>query len=79
MARSGMKADILVFQLDNLKVLQPEYVNDLPQGAPRWIQGVDGYEYIMCSGVMTYIYGQATGGAIPFSFSLGLHWFLLTA
>jgi N-acyl-D-amino-acid deacylase len=32
----GMKADINVFQLENLRVFQPEYVNDLPEDAPRW-------------------------------------------
>ena len=57
----GMKADINVFQLDNLKVFQPSYVNDLPQDAPRWIQEVEGYEYTMVAGVMTFVDGQPTG------------------
>ena len=48
----GMKADINVFMLDNLKVFQPQYVNDLPEDAPRWIQNVTGYEYTMCAGTM---------------------------
>ena len=50
-----------VFQLDNLKVFQPAYVNDLPQAAPRWIQEVEGYEYTMVAGVMTFVNGQPTG------------------
>ena len=72
-----------MFQLDKLKVHQPQYVNDLPKDAPRWIQGaplsaarpprpgpranrcaradVEGYEYTMVSGVMTFIAQQPTG------------------
>ena len=38
----GMKADINVIDIDKLNVNAPKYVNDLPEGAARWIQSVDG-------------------------------------
>ena len=37
--RSRCGCAVNVFQLDKLKVHQPQYVNDLPKDAPRWIQG----------------------------------------
>ena len=39
----GKKADINVIDLEALKVLQPEYVHDLPEQASRWVQYVEGY------------------------------------
>eukprot|EP01045_Picozoa_sp_COSAG04_P028586 COSAG04_NODE_4476_length_2067_cov_2.118394_4_plen_115_part_00 len=39
---AGQKADINVIDLQRLKVLQPEYVHDLPEDASRWVQEVEG-------------------------------------
>ena len=39
---AGQKADINVIDLQRLKVLQPEYVHDLPEDASRWVQQVEG-------------------------------------
>ena len=39
---TGMRADINVIDLDNLRLHPPEYVNDLPGGAGRLVQRADG-------------------------------------
>ena len=57
----GMKADINVIDLNSINVNEPTYVNDLPTGAARWIQSVKGYRLTMCSGVITFENGTATG------------------
>lgn len=61
---AGKKADINVIDLASLKILQPEYVHDLPEQASRWVQYTEGYEMTMCSGVITFMQGQPTG-ALP--------------
>ena len=58
---AGMKADINVIDMDRISVLQPRHVNDLPTGAHRWLQGVQGYDMTIVSGVVTFIQGQPTG------------------
>jgi hypothetical protein len=60
----GKKADINVFDLATLDVEAPEYVNDMPMNAGRWVQGVKGYDMTVCSGVVTFEHGQPTG-ALP--------------
>lgn len=60
----GKKADVNVFDLATLDVLPPEYVNDMPLNAGRWVQGVKGYDMTICSGVVTFEQGQPTG-ALP--------------
>ena len=57
----GMKADINVIDLNSINVNEPTYVHDLPTGAARWVQGVEGYRLTMCSGVVTFENGTATG------------------
>ena len=49
----GMKANINIFDLDDLKINPPEYVNDLPGGSPRLATPVTGYRATMVSGVLT--------------------------
>ncbi len=49
-----------VTQRDN----RPEMVFDLPGGARRLIQKVDGYQATICSGEVTWLGGEATG-AMP--------------
>ena len=58
---AGMKADINVIDMDRISVLQPRHVNDLPTGAHRWLQGVQGYDMTIVSGAVTFIQGQPTG------------------
>ena len=42
----GMLADIVVYDLENLKVKPMETVRDLPDGEWRRVQKADGYRYI---------------------------------
>ena len=60
----GYKADLNVIDLPRLAVHRPQYVNDLPEGASRWIQAVDGYDLTMLSGAVTFQHGRHTG-ALP--------------
>jgi len=46
----GMRADINVIDFDNLKVLAPEVIYDLPAGGKRVFQKADGYKYTLVSG-----------------------------
>jgi N-acyl-D-amino-acid deacylase len=57
----GLRADINVIDHDNLKLQPPQWVNDLPGGASRMIQGVDGYDLTMVAGVATREAGADTG------------------
>eukprot|EP01043_Picozoa_sp_COSAG02_P051111 COSAG02_NODE_5339_length_4421_cov_1.716104_7_plen_279_part_00 len=54
----GKKADVNVFNLATLDVMPPEYVNDMPLNAGRWVQGVKGYDMTICSGVVTFEHGH---------------------
>mmetsp|Transcript_130204 Transcript_130204/g.404974 ORF Transcript_130204/g.404974 Transcript_130204/m.404974 type:complete len:686 (-) Transcript_130204:80-2137(-) len=60
----GLKADINVIALDKLQLHRPVWRNDLPTGAGRWVQSVDGYEMTLVSGRKTFEAGQPTG-ALP--------------
>jgi len=62
--RAGMKADINIIDLGGLNVMAPEFVYDLPMGAGRWKQAAVGYRLTLCSGVITFKNGIATG-ALP--------------
>eukprot|EP00747_Dinoflagellata_sp_TGD_P207901 gnl/TRDRNA2_/TRDRNA2_81434_c0_seq1.p1 gnl/TRDRNA2_/TRDRNA2_81434_c0~~gnl/TRDRNA2_/TRDRNA2_81434_c0_seq1.p1 ORF type:complete len:667 (+),score=132.98 gnl/TRDRNA2_/TRDRNA2_81434_c0_seq1:77-2077(+) len=62
--RPGMKADVNLIDFDKLRVMIPEYKNDLPLGAGRWVQDVAGYKMSIVSGTVTYENGKATG-ALP--------------
>jgi N-acyl-D-amino-acid deacylase len=57
----GMKADLNVIDFDKLHIHAPEYVYDLTAGGARFVQGVDGYRYTVCSGEVTYEDGKPTG------------------
>ncbi len=46
----GMRADINVIDYDNLNVLAPEVIYDLPAGGKRVFQKADGYKYTLVSG-----------------------------
>jgi N-acyl-D-amino-acid deacylase len=57
----GFVADINVIDFNALQLHRPEAIYDLPAGGKRLVQQVDGYRYIIKSGVTTFIAGQHTG------------------
>lgn len=57
----GMKANLNVINMDELKIHQPRLTRDWMR---RWVQDVDGYELTMCGGEITYLHGEPTG-ALP--------------
>lgn len=60
----GMKADLNVIDFDALRIRIPAMAYDLPTGARRLMQQVEGYDYTVCSGQVTFERGEATG-AMP--------------
>jgi N-acyl-D-amino-acid deacylase len=60
----GMKADLNLIDMDNLRLHAPEMVFDLPANGRRFVQHVDGYKYTVVSGEVTYENGEPTG-AMP--------------
>ena len=40
----GMKADLNIIDWEKLKINMPYYTDDLPAGAPRWMQTVSGFK-----------------------------------
>uniref|UniRef100_A0A7S0AFP0 Amidohydrolase 3 domain-containing protein n=1 Tax=Pyrodinium bahamense TaxID=73915 RepID=A0A7S0AFP0_9DINO len=62
--RPGMKADLNLIDFDALRVLPPEFRHDLPLGAGRWVQAVEGYRMTVVSGEVVYEDGRPTG-ALP--------------
>ena len=44
----GAYADLNVIDFEGLRLPQPEFVNDLPNGAGRYIQGASGYGLYHC-------------------------------
>ncbi len=57
----GKKADINVISLDTLELNMPYVARDLPTGAPRLLQGAEGYVMTMVNGEITHRNGQDTG------------------
>jgi len=60
MLKEGLRADINIIDTDNIKLRMHETAYDLPLGAPRLLQGVDGYAATLCKGEITYRNGVAT-------------------
>ena len=60
MAR-GKRADINVFDLDEVAELQPQLVHDFPGGAARYIQRSKGYKATLVNGQVNVRNGQMTG------------------
>ena len=56
-----MRADINVFDIDEVAELQPELVNDFPGGAPRFIQKAKGFKATIVNGEVSLIDGELTG------------------
>ncbi len=59
--REGMAADIVVYDLENLKILPDEIAYDLPAGEWRRIQKAEGYRWILVNGQVTFEDGKCTG------------------
>jgi len=60
----GMAADIVVYDLENLKQVPEglfETVNDLPGGDWRRVRWAEGYRYTLVNGEITFEDGVATG------------------
>jgi N-acyl-D-aspartate/D-glutamate deacylase len=59
--RPGMAADIFVFDPATIDLQKPEQVNDLPEGAPRYIQHARGIYYSIVNGSVLMQNGSHTG------------------
>ena len=59
--KEGMRADINVFDIDEVAELQPELVNDFPGGAPRFIQKAKGFKATIVNGEVSLMDGELTG------------------
>jgi N-acyl-D-aspartate/D-glutamate deacylase len=57
----GAFADVNVIDLAALRLPAPTYVNDLPNGAGRWVQGADGYDCTIVNGSVFMERGRHTG------------------
>ena len=49
----GKRADLNVIDLENLRLLHPELVHDLPAGGHRLVQRASGYRYTVVAGTVT--------------------------
>jgi N-acyl-D-aspartate/D-glutamate deacylase len=58
---TGKKADLNVIDLERLRLHSPSFVNDLPGGAGRLVQGADGYRATIVSGEVIRRDGVDTG------------------
>ena len=61
--REGAPADMVVYDLDTLKITpeKPKIVHDFPAGEWRRVQYADGYRWIMVNGEVTFEDGECTG------------------
>ena len=59
--REGAFADLNVIDFDALRVLEPEYIQDFPAGAWRYIQRGEGYRHTLVNGRAFMENGQHTG------------------
>ena len=57
----GAWADVNVIDFDGLRLPQPEYVFDFPNGAGRYIQRASGYDYTLVNGQVFMENGEHTG------------------
>ena len=58
--QTGMPADVVVYDLENLHSTPPEVAYDFPAGEWRRIQKAEGYRYIFVNGEATFIDGECT-------------------
>jgi len=59
--KPGMRADINVIDYDNLKMLQPKMVFDLPANGRRLLQKAEGYKATIVNGTVVLRDGEFTG------------------
>ena len=59
--REGAPADIVVYDLDKLKLLPTEVAEDQPGGEWRRIQRAEGYRWTLVNGQVTFEDGKPTG------------------
>ena len=59
--RPGMAADVFVFDPAAIDLEKPEQANDLPEGAPRYIQHARGIRYTIVNGAVLMDNGSHTG------------------
>ena len=59
--REGVAADIVVYDLENLKATDPEVLHDLPGGEWRRVQKAEGYRWTIVNGEVTFEDGVTTG------------------
>ena len=64
MLREGAPADIVVYDLEELKLLPTEVAYDLPGGDWRRVQQAEGYRWTLVNGQVTFEDGVQTG-AMP--------------
>ena len=57
----GAPADIIVYDFDNLRVLDDEVVHDLPGGEWRRVQRASGYKWVLVNGEVTIRDDEQTG------------------
>jgi N-acyl-D-aspartate/D-glutamate deacylase len=57
----GYRADIIVVDMENLRMRRPEIIYDLPGGERRMRQEAEGYRHVFVGGVETYRDGVPTG------------------
>jgi N-acyl-D-aspartate/D-glutamate deacylase len=60
----GLRGDLNVIDLDNVMLMKPESIGDLPNGAKRLHQRASGYDATIVAGQVTYRKGEPTG-ALP--------------
>ena len=56
-----MAADIVIYDLPQLKSLPEEIAYDLPANEWRWVLKAKGYRWIMANGEVIFADGQCTG------------------
>jgi len=59
--REGIAADIIVYDLENLKATESEVLHDLPGGEWRRVQKAEGYRWTIVNGEITFEDGVTTG------------------
>ena len=62
--REGAPADIVIYDMDKLKLLPTEIAHDLPGGDWRRVQRAEGYRWTIVNGEVTFQDGEPTG-ALP--------------
>ena len=60
----GYRADLNLIDPDQLGLLAPEMVQDLPAGGTRYVQRATGYRATVVAGEVTFRDGEPTG-ALP--------------